>query len=176
MNDKYDIITDNYGIIIDFCKNNYEYHNVQFDTLEDMISILTLEILENIDKYDSEKGKVSTFFWWIMSNKVNDYYKSVERHWKENTVTVEFDNGKVDYSMLDFYPSDYNLVNELIKKESLENILPLLDTVTKEYYLNNKLMREIAEENKVTIQAISKRIIKNINDIKRILIKKGEIR
>lgn len=146
------ILIDNYPLIVSYCINNYSRYEYKYDSIEDMISILTIEVLDKLKYYNKDISKISTYIYMILDNKVNDYTKFKNKY--NNNVILE--------SIVD----DYNFIDSLYEVDTLDEILPLLEDITKDYYLYGKLLKEIAEEKQVTIQAISSRIQRNIDRIK----------
>lgn len=146
------ILIDNYPLIVSYCINNYSRYEYKYDSIEDMISILTIEVLDKLKYYNKDISKISTYIYMILDNKVNDYTKFKNKY--NNNVILE--------SIVD----DYNFIDSLYEVDTLDEIIPLLEDITKDYYLYGKLLKEIAEEKQVTIQAISSRIQRNIDRIK----------
>ena len=77
MNNKYKLVEDNIKVIYSFCNKNYyklsKYSNIEYD---DMLQDMILYILERIDKYNSNKGSISTYMYMLMYKRMIKYYSS----------------------------------------------------------------------------------------------------
>ena len=96
------ILIDNYPLIVSYCINNYSRYEYKYDSIEDMISILTIEVLDKLKYYNKDISKISTYIYMILDNKVNDYTKFKNKY-NNNVILESIDVGR-------YYP---NQISEL---------------------------------------------------------------
>lgn len=147
-----------------------------YGDIEDFMSELLLHVVSNIDKYDAEKGKLSTWLYEVCKNKMYIYYKRTRNKIKLNQC----------FSLNELVPgSDRLLMFEVIKEEDvrtfediednvnakcvIDKLKPYLSDELKMKYLENKTIKQIAENKGVSRQVISLKLQKELKRIKKAL-------
>jgi RNA polymerase sigma-70 factor (ECF subfamily) len=159
--------------IFSFCKN-------EFDTCE-ATQFAIKKIFKNIDKYDSEKGKFTTWIFRIAKNEALFYlfYKKKDSH-------LDFDSNVNDSNLLSqdswFFSKTgldkedlHHAVDDIYKKTKIE-ILNLKDESLREIaiskMLKNKKVKDIALELEMNENTVKTKLRKIKLDIKKIMLSK----
>ena len=146
-------------------------------------------LYNGIKTYDSTKQKESTYYYKCIKYSILSHFRyktSKKRDVKKNELSI---NTPVNdtHTIEDTLVSDYNLEEEIIKKEQWDLIVKILtetkDTLWKTYIcefygINQEPMtyKEIAKKHNINIHAVSSSIIQGVQKLKKKVIKEYEKR
>lgn len=106
-----------------------------YDLAEDLASEVFLKISEKFDTFDPSKASISTWIYTIAQNRVIDYYRT-------NHVSSE---------LPEELPSEDNFDEELLNKETLEELACALEKLPERertlivlHYYHEKTLKEVA--------------------------------
>jgi RNA polymerase sigma factor (sigma-70 family) len=135
------------------------YKTFHKETTEDLTSKTFMKALENIDKFNSSKGKFSSWLYRIARNLVIDYYRT-----KKNVANIDD-----IYDLID----DTNILKNLQDKEKLQEAKKFLEKLSEEQkeivimrVWNEMSYKEIAEitgKSEGNCKVIFSRVMRSMN-------------
>jgi RNA polymerase sigma factor (sigma-70 family) len=177
-----------YNRMILKCANQYREHieNMNID-MEDLVQEAYIKLLENLDKFDEERGlKPATFIWTVSNNAMINYinkeklrgevklnFSDMAVYNEEENELMEFD--PIDEGMLDLEEAYLREEQVAFARNAVEDLAATLSTVQQRVLYDIILSEDpptqahLAEELGISQQAVSK-ILNKLGDM---LIKKG---
>ena len=140
-----------------------------FGSYEDAQQQLMLVAWNATLKYNTEKGKYSTFILTCIKNSVKQLIRKQFTQ-KRNYKTISLDKEvSKDVRLCDILPNDCDVSKEVEDKENFRFALQLLNAEAFDYYIKGMKLEEIACKYNYTKANASKKINKNIEKIRVIL-------
>lgn len=152
---------------------NYVY---LFDSYDDMLSELLLCVFKSLNMYDPKRSKLSTYIYQICKNRIRLSLRNYKIKAKYNVnfisldelVETEDNNIELNQIISDGKEINKELENELLSKLCVK----YMDKVTYMRYILGMTQKQIATELGMTQANVSKRINKDIKNL-RMLIEEG---
>lgn len=155
----------NCGGLVNYVINKHLSTIKYFDTREDMYQSLMLKIWQNLHKYDSKRSKFSTFV-----VRCCEYYILLEirksKSKKRNAVVISSDSETTkNINLSSLIADDYNIEEELIKKEQLDYIQANIGQLSYSYYIDELTQKEIAKMHNRSQSYVARLIKKEITQL-----------
>lgn len=157
LKDKQEILKVNLDIIYKYCHLNKNKYKHRFENFEDFIAECMILIYDNIKYWEPDKGTLATFIYNWLSWRLKDKYQ-------ENTISLEESGESLEEEIsLKVFQGEEEKRKD---NQVLALITPNLHLYTKEHYVNQKTIEQIAQENKVTISSVKYQITKNLKALR----------
>ena len=160
-----------------FIRHYFKTYKIPTD--EDLIQEVMAYLVGIYDKWDESKGKFSTFIYTCIKHRLRIIYSHNNRKKRKKPKdTIELDYVSNNPYSKTYCENLYSLFPQFDdydedKKNFVEEILPLMNKETIEFFLNEKSHKEIAEETKATSSNVGQKIRHNIKKIREYCLKKG---
>lgn len=129
------------GIFIDYSNNG------NFNAVDNILSLGNMAILENIKNYDSSKGGLTTYLFYVISNRLKQEYtrKFLKTHENEElnlNSTIENKDGN-EVQKIDLLESNENIEGDYIENEQLNVLKHSLVTTLKQEFAGKVLEKRL---------------------------------
>ena len=149
-------------------KDALKRYNLKYD--EDILQEIVTCMVEKESLYDASRGQLSTFMYQVVRNKyyeIKNLSKAQKRGCGDKPISFDTDIDSSGHTILDVVGKDSSAVYNRIKKEVLDEILPLVDEPLK-LWLEGMTQCEIQVKLGFSSQSqVSISINRNIVNIKR---------
>jgi len=155
------LFTENVRVIYSFCHRNKKWLYLFDNDLDDYISSCVVYVLENIPKYDENKGSIATFIHSILNNYM--YY-----------LAREYKRKHIDISDIEQEFASDGLNIETTKIEEMKLLHDNMTQLLFDVYFEDYTLQELCDKHNVTTrQGLYFLIKKDITKLKVILKGKG---
>lgn len=142
-----------------------------YNTFDDYVSELSTLVVKNIDSYDPEKGKFSTWCYKVFSQKtLKDLMKSMKKNENQYLNSLDQPINEDGDVLMDVIPEDRNyqedIEENLYAKDIYKKLYPYLSFELKSYVIDNKTIPQIAKEMNISKQGLYNKIEKEIQNIR----------
>lgn len=175
-------ILDNLGLVYKAMKDLHCKSDTQ-DTLEDLFQIGVIGLIKGVNDYKEERNtQKSTFYVTCIKSQLKRYFQHKTRKARNEgtpdlSLNYEIQNDE-KCELLDLIPSDYNLEDEIIIKEKIEQLNKALNKLKSRKYkvfifeyfgINNSPLSftEIAKKYGVSRQCVQQSIKRGLNHLRK---------
>ena len=157
------IVEENYGLIQSFARKWYWKLNktVEFD---DLVQVASIGFMKALPTYDSSKGAIGTYMGFNINSYIRHYInsKSNKSYLKENPSGNIYQVGEISYWLS--YEIEEYIVNKCLIDDIIDKVKGRFDDkqieIIQKYLSKEHTQSDIAQEYKVSRQAINNLIIK----------------
>lgn len=152
--------------------SSHSRYQFLYGTFEDMRSEMLLEVYKKINKYDEDRGNLSTFIYTVLESKIKKdlFYTNSAKRSGVTLVSLDtpINSDSEKLTLSDIIPDEYNFEEDVQNRDIVSRLLPLIRKETYEHYILGIPVYKIAQIQGVTKQEISRRICSNLKRLNNI--------
>lgn len=158
-------------IVKSFVRKNARFVDFYGD-MDDFEQEMMLYVFTNLHKFDETRGKLSSWIYKLCSNKAKYVYKITKNKIRLNKCRSlsELMPGSCDTTLADIIEdTNYDLEDEIDRIYTIHKLSPYMSNELYLRYIKDMSVKELAELNNISKQAMSLRIAKNLEKLKEMM-------